>query len=1178
MQTRLLSLLFLLCGFGLLHAQSVKEIDLAKQELKTNFEEYGLDESEIDNFIVSDHYISSYHGASHLYLWQTYQGVPVYNGIITFGIKEGNIYNIQSNAEKGLASKIASTQMSISAQQAIQMAASQLGFPNNEAFTLKETKSSNNFVFESTSFASNDIPVFLVYEERANNEFVLAWNVDLDIPGSDYWSTRVDAQTGNIIAKNNYTVYCTHDLDISHSHTAQCKNNFAKEGSNKTNSALVSSMMGGTYRVYAAPAESPNHGPHELLTDPADLTASPFGWHDTDGVDGAEFTITRGNNVHAYLDKDIDDMSDGAEPDGGMDLVFDFPHDLDLEPGDSEQAAQVNLFYMNNFLHDFTYKYGFDEAAGNFQENNYGNGGAGADYVLAESADGSGTNNANFGTPPDGGSGRMQMFLWGASEFNLLTINDPNEIAGKYEVRAAGFGGPVTDVPVTGDLVFIDDGTSTPTTGCDEAANPDDLDGKIVVIDRGECDFSFKTFNAQNAGAIGVIVCNIVGVNGGDGSEIFAMGAGDNAADVTIPAIMATYQDCVKLRASIEADVIVNGTIQLPQVTGPMNLDASFDNGVIAHELGHGISNRLTGGPAQAGCLGNDEQMGEGWSDFYALVTSVEPGDLGDDARGIGTYVQSEPVDGAGIRRFPYSTDLGINPETYDDIIGTTAPHPLGSVWTACVWDMYWELVDLYGYDADIENLESGNARAIRLVTEGMKEQGCEPGFVSGRQGIVAADNALYNGDHYCLISKVFARRGVGFDANQESTNDRNDGTEGFMLDPICLNELVISKTADPIVTAGQEFGVEIVVTNFIDDPVTDLVVTDEVPVGASFVAGSSNYAATVNGDMLTFEIGAIAEDETITITYNLFADEASVSTTFILDDMEDGEDNWDIATNEGTDFFELSDIAAASGENAWYIFNSELETDNELFYIDYFTLQGDRPALKFNHRYNTEAGADGGFVAVQEVGQLDWTRLNFTNNIRNGFDLTLQYGTFALPSLASFSGDSDGFVDTYLDLSEFAGKDIRIQFRFGTDDNTAPVGDYNGWSIDDFEIIDLKDYTGQACATANGQDPVCANGLTIVESNGVVAINKTNPDDFGMEVFPNPATDLVNISITAEASENATLTIIGLDGNRLRSESKFVNQGKDIMQLNVADLAKGVYFIQLKGESNVSIKKLVIN
>lgn len=58
------------------------------------------------------------------------------------------------------------------------------------------------------------------------------------------------------------------------------------------------------------------------------------------------------------------------------------------------------------------YQYGFDEASGNFQNNNQGRGGLGNDYVFADAFDGSGTNNANFGTPPNRQNPRMQMFVW----------------------------------------------------------------------------------------------------------------------------------------------------------------------------------------------------------------------------------------------------------------------------------------------------------------------------------------------------------------------------------------------------------------------------------------------------------------------------------------------------------------------------------------------------------------------------------------------------------------------------------------------------------------------------------------------------------------------------------------------------------------------------------------------
>ena len=88
----------------------------------------------------------------------------------------------------------------------------------------------------------------------------------------------------------------------------------------------------GTYNVFPVPAESPIHGTRELVEDPADSDASPFGWHDTNFEEGAEYTITRGNNVHAYLDLDADNTSNGDEPDGGEELIFDFFYEDGLEP------------------------------------------------------------------------------------------------------------------------------------------------------------------------------------------------------------------------------------------------------------------------------------------------------------------------------------------------------------------------------------------------------------------------------------------------------------------------------------------------------------------------------------------------------------------------------------------------------------------------------------------------------------------------------------------------------------------------------------------------------------------------------------------------------------------------------------------------------------------------------
>ena len=77
----------------------------------------------------------------------------------------------------------------------------------------------------------------------------------------------------------------------------------------------------------------------------------------------------------------------------------------------------VTLFYYNNIMHDYLYSIGFTEPLFNFQQDNFGRGGSGRDAVSVQVQDGSGTNNANMGTGADGGSPRMQMFLFTENTF-----------------------------------------------------------------------------------------------------------------------------------------------------------------------------------------------------------------------------------------------------------------------------------------------------------------------------------------------------------------------------------------------------------------------------------------------------------------------------------------------------------------------------------------------------------------------------------------------------------------------------------------------------------------------------------------------------------------------------------------------------------------------------------------
>ncbi len=593
--------------------------------------------SQDTNWVITSEHTSSTSGVHHVYFRQTHNGIEIYGTESSVHIlANGDVLKATNHFISNASSKATGgVNPSLTAAQAVQSAATYFNYNLSSDISVISTKNvSRELVLSDGGISRSPIPAKLMYQLNQNEELVLVWDLSIEeLAQVNWWSVRVDASTGAIVDQNNLMSNCNFDHDHSdHEEVLDFNKNLYdipnyKEAMAKKAELEASNVMVDSYEVFAMPLESPYYGARTIEVTPAG-SGSPFGWHDTNGVAGAEHTVTRGNNTNSYEDGD----NPGFQPDGGGSLEFTgYPFDQNYTSGTQyESAAITNLFYWNNIIHDVLYVYGFDEAAGNFQENNYGNGGAGSDSVNSEAQDGSGTCNANFGTPADGGNPTMQMYVCG-------------------------------------------------------------------------------------------------------------------------------------------------------------NKDGDFDNLVIVHEYGHGISNRLTGGPNTTGCLSGQERMGEGWSDWYGTVMTIEPGDMGTDSRAVGTYLFGQGQGGAGIRPTPYSTDFGINGSTYDTIKGNVSvPHGVGYVWATILWEVTWDLIAEHGWDPDIynytgdANLDAGNVMAMALVTEGMKLQPCNPGFVDGRDAIFAADVAIYGGANECLLWDAFARRGLGVSADQGSSASRTDGTEAF--------------------------------------------------------------------------------------------------------------------------------------------------------------------------------------------------------------------------------------------------------------------------------------------------------------------------------------------------------------------------------------------------------------
>ncbi len=754
-------------------------VDAAMRYVQVHKQQLGLTGADTSDIGVSSASTSRHNGVTHVYLQQQYRGIEVWNGVLTVNVAaDGSILSANSRFFPNVAAAAGGQSARKTATEATTAAAHRLNLKPSAPIQEMERKggAAQATILSPAGIASSPIEAKLVWLP-IDSKLRLAWSVEIQEAGGEHvWNAFVDAQTGESLG----------ELDlVDHDSAQMIAAAIVRPTKLRTLLALpaFAETDGATYRVFPLPLESPSDGDRELVSNAANPVSSPFGWHDTDGVAGAEFTVTRGNNVHAYADRNNDNLPDpGSDPDGGGSLTFDFPLDLNARPLDSQPAMVANLFYWNNIMHDVTYGYGFNEAAGNFQQTNYGGATGGGDYVRAEAQDGSGRNNANFGTPRQNAADprpRMQMFEWRSALPNPITINT-GSLTGTFYGPMGGFGESlVTTGPITGDIAYVG-------RGCDpayQAGQPldaylDNPAGKIAMIDRGSCTFAAKVHKAQDNGALAVIVVNSIA-----GPPV-AMGGADPA--IVIVSVMISLDDGNLFKANLPLNVtIADGT------GGAPDRDSDIDSGVIAHEYGHGISNRLTGGPNVVTCLQNAEQMGEGWSDFFALTLTANSLDTRSTARGMGTYVSFEPPTGLGIRPTPYSTNMSVDPATYAsvaDVVNISQPHGIGYVWNSMLWEVYWNLVDRYGFNSNIYGdwTTGGNNRTVQLVMDGMKFQVCSPGFVDGRNAILQADLALTGGTNKCEIWRGFAKRGLGASASQGSSNNRTDGVEAFDLPAAC--------------------------------------------------------------------------------------------------------------------------------------------------------------------------------------------------------------------------------------------------------------------------------------------------------------------------------------------------------------------------------------------------------
>jgi len=902
----------------------------------------------------------------------------------------------------------------------------------------------------------------------------------------------------------------------------------------------MSAGIDGTYRVYAdAETLRPLAGPF------GDVSPHPTGRPEglapdeiaaalvtVDGLntnpDGASdpwlpagATTTAGNNVVAWADLD------GDRETGGGDVVvsvagrvFDFPFGFDAEPADDQhRAASVAIFYVTNWLHDWYYDAGFDEAAGNAQSDNFGRGGESGDPLLAMVSMPGMTNNAVATTPDDGASPSLRFGVWSGRGEARVEADTVDDIA---EPGLASFGPDNFDVSAP--IVVARDAAGEPGDACEPITN--DVAGSIALVDRGGCSFWIKVANAQSAGAVGVIIANnrdgvAPGMSGTPGVEIL------------IPTLSVTDVDGGRIAAAVGSRPRVDGRLVRSQE--PASAGA-FDHMVVAHEWAHILTRRLAvWRTAQARALD------EGWADLVALHMVRDEGDDPAGAWAIGVrlgHVLSTDPLYYGTRRVPTSTSDDINALRFRHIAnGEPLPdtHPIlergdnalaanaGEVWARMLWEAYAALVG--EVEASGGSFDDARRMMSDLTVAALVMSPEDPTFTEARDAFLAAARAS-DEDIVVGLAEAFARMGLGTCAEAPARDSvaLDDLVESYVDAPNLVIQGVetddgpIACDDDGIIDAFEPGVLRVHIANIGSRPATDVAVDivgvletpqiiEEIPPLSTYVYELA-IGVGETGDVPGLSIAdvSVAWDggcvDAVEASHSFIVNADVIEGATARDDVEIEPSLWTIG---GLDGDEVWSIVELEGPNhRWRGLDFGAPSDTWLTSPQMSAASDGIIGVTLLHRYRFEADDvfwDGGVIEVSFDEGGTWTDVaEFTDP---GYDGVLSDAAGnPLAGRSAYSGESASWPD--MQLLELAIEPPRaeapfqLRFRIATD---AAVGD-EGWDIDDIEFYGVAETPFPRLVVDDGlptcpQEPDAIAGPDqTVDAGDTVALDGTMSSD----------------------------------------------------------------------------------
>ncbi|MDX6446781.1 MAG: hypothetical protein QOH71_3855 [Blastocatellia bacterium] len=960
------------------------------------------------------------------------------------------------------------------------------------------------------------------------DEFIPAYYVEADV--------LVPSSGGNTLSASGEAM----PIELAYSYVISAvdgrilfRNNLMAEATPNQKPTSESNLLapgGFTYRVWADPVtgvpyDTPaGNGVHPKLiafpdgaqapfVSPNDVTLPnyPFSQNDPWLAPGA--TETHGNNADAFLNLFSPDglgnpvTTTPTEPPTGDfraqitaagEFLNTHTPDENTASATARQGAIQQLFYDVNFLHDLFYDAGFNEAAGNAQTNNYGRGGLGNDSIKAQAQDFSGFSNANMLTPADGAQPRMRMYVF-PSPTSTLGIQAPASIVASPRIGIS-MSGPQT-FDITADIVKATFSNSPSSCTVTNAAA---LSGQLALFDFDNtdgtgCSFSTRISRITATGATAMIMAYTSG-NAGAIANITGF-----VTTNTKPVATISWNSSTPIKTELTAGNTV--TARLHRVP---DRDGTVDNQIVFHEWGHYLSNRLIG---NGNGLGSNMAggMGEGWSDFTAMLaltvreddTATPSNATWNGAYALATYATGAPtgVNHAyyfGIRRYPYSTDMTINPLTFKHVQnGVALPigppvafgqngasnsevHNTGEVWANMLWECYAALLrDTQGPAPRLTFAEAQNRMKNYLVAS-YKITPVSPTFLEARDAVLAAAFA-YDVEDGRLLGQAFAKRGAGVNAiSPDRSSATNIGvTESFEVGTALsyvsstLDDSVDNCDADGYLDTTEKGLLKVTLknTSFQNLFNTTATISSDNPhvsfpngptinfgptqpgqnvIGSLVVAANGVSGIEESNFSITFQDSGSPAVTPVTVNWveRLNVDEIPAASS--TDSVEARSTVWTATDNpalpNGATFQWRRTQDAGASNHVWFGPDPYIAADQYLT-SPVMTVDGSGSMnLQFDHSWGFEfdgvGNYDGGVVEMSVNGGA-YTDIGAP--AYNGTILNYSGTLNPLKGRVAFVSNSAGTIHTSLTKAIAPGSTVQIRFRIGSDGGVGSTG----WRVD---------------------------------------------------------------------------------------------------------------------------------